>query len=130
MSSSGSENCHQGKAGKVPRMPSLGLGHTWLRLSSALMGLGNNSKDQDQGQVQSQHFLYTCEKEGNMATMMPCTCLFSGKGVWPWSSPASPSTLLMNEGEPTLDLGLEAQSGGTRVVRLSLETEDSLVSWL
>lgn len=36
----------------------------------------------------------------------------------------------MNEGEPTSDLGLEAQRGGTMIVRLSLEIEDSPVSWL
>lgn len=38
--------------------------------------------------------------------------------------------MVLNEGEPTLDRGLEAQRGGTRVVRLSLEIEDSPVCWL
>lgn len=29
--------------------------------------------------------------------------------MWPWSSQASPSRIVIKEGEPTLDSGLEAQ---------------------
>lgn len=65
---------------------------------------------------------------------MPWACLFffgtkvcvCGHGA---GRPAFPS-VLMNEGEPTLDLGPEAPRAGIGIVRVSLEIGDFPVSWL
>lgn len=45
------------------------------------------------------------------------------------AKPALPSSLI-NEEEPTPDLGLEAPRAGMRAVKVSLEIGDSPVSWL
>lgn len=77
------------------------------------------------GRAKWHSFLYTPAKCNSDALGLP---FFSGTKVLDYRAarPALPP-LLMNEGEPTLDLGLEVQRGRTRV-ELSLETEDSAVS--
>lgn len=100
-------------------MPSLGLDHTWLRLPSALAGL----REQSEGSVQGPSAklalsLYSCEVEGNMATVMPWACLSFLEQRWlTMEQPGQQAvpSLLMSEEEPTLVLGLEAQRGRTRL---------------
>lgn len=102
------------RAGQAPGphgMPALGLDHTWLRLPSALGGPG-------EPRAKLALFLYTSDALG-----LP---FFSGTEVRGHGAarPAPPPPL-MNEGEHTLDPGLEAPRGGTRVVGVSLEIGDS-----